>query len=258
MFFTQVYTPPRTIVAHDYKHTQGDPTHYKWNGKGGPRIQANKTILAERERANVRIWTLLDMPGGDRTPGARDMLQPYGLGTRRTLDQLIAFTGIFLRNRTIGPNRCGNVDWVPWDCGAARGAHPVFAQTPPPILDLAAAERRVAAEFGRAEAAVAMEFRTAEAAVGRGAARVEAAAREELLTLEQMAADRALRGVLHPHHRGRGAEAAAARPEPAEPLPKTTVALGLVCLWTAYKAFAMTFSGKAKRAALGLPVAKEV
>merc|ERR1711977_666610 len=37
-FFTHgydIYTPPKTLIAHDYKHTQGDPTHFKWNGRGG-------------------------------------------------------------------------------------------------------------------------------------------------------------------------------------------------------------------------------
>ena len=71
MFFTQVYTPPRTIVAHDYKRTQGDPSHFKWNGKGGPRLNQNKTIVAQRDAANRRIWTLLGMPGGDPDPAAR-------------------------------------------------------------------------------------------------------------------------------------------------------------------------------------------
>lgn len=115
-FFTRgydIYTPPRTIVAHDYKHTQGDPNHFKWNGKGGPRLGRNQTILAVRRDSNRRIWSLLGMPGRDPN---LDLGPIYGLGSTRSLDQLIDFTGINLRNRSITANRCGNIDWVPWDC----------------------------------------------------------------------------------------------------------------------------------------------
>lgn len=119
-FFTRgydVYTPPRTVIAHDYKGTQGDPHHFKWNGKGGPRIRTNETIRNIRDASNRRIWSLLDMPGGDSNA---DLGPVFGLGTVRTLDQLIQFTGIQLRNRTIFANRCGNIDWVEWDCIAHR------------------------------------------------------------------------------------------------------------------------------------------
>lgn len=119
-FFTHgydIYTPARTLVAHDYKHTQGDPQHFKWNGRGGPRIAQNKTILKMRDKANVRIWSLLGMPGGDPHMD----LGMYGLGKKRTLQQLIEFTGIQLTNRTVFANRCGNIDWVPWDCQEDQG-----------------------------------------------------------------------------------------------------------------------------------------
>uniref|UniRef100_A0A7S3NHA1 Uncharacterized protein n=1 Tax=Aureoumbra lagunensis TaxID=44058 RepID=A0A7S3NHA1_9STRA len=115
-FFTHgydIYTPHRTIIAHDYKHTQGDPTHYKWNGRGGPRIAQNKTIIKAKQYSNKRIWSLLGMPGAD--PNL--VIEPtYALGPMRTLQQLEEFTGIMLHNRSIASNRCGNIDWVPWDC----------------------------------------------------------------------------------------------------------------------------------------------
>jgi len=120
-FFTHgydIYTPDRTIIAHDYKHTQGDPSHFKWNGKGGPRLRQNATVRSQRDASDKRIWSLLGMPGGDPTMDLGD----YGLGSVRTLDQLKHFTGIELSNRTILANRCGNVDWVPWDCKAAAAA----------------------------------------------------------------------------------------------------------------------------------------
>ncbi|KAH8070218.1 glycosyltransferase [Aureococcus anophagefferens] len=211
-FFTNgydIYTPPRTIVAHDYKHTQGDPSHFKWNGKGGPRLNQNKTIVAQRDAANRRIWTLLGMPGGDPDPAARRRLGAYGLGDKRSLDDLVAFTGINLYNRTIGPNRCGNIDWswedrLPGRVGSSR--------------DLAA-ERFVEREF---------------------------------VSFEQMAAQRAIKSVMH-HKHPRGADAAPAHTADNAPIPPTTVLLGLLGLWTAVKALNVIFRGKSKRQALGLP-----
>ncbi|KAH8046284.1 glycosyltransferase [Aureococcus anophagefferens] len=206
-FFTNgydIYTPPRTIVAHDYKHTQGDPSHFKWNGKGGPRLNQNKTIVAQRDAANRRIWTLLGMPGGDPDPAAWRRLGAYRLGDKRSLDDLVAFTGINLYNRTIGPNRCGNIDWLE--------------------RDLVRAERFVEREF---------------------------------VSFEQMAAQRAIKSVMH-HKHPRGADAAPAHTADNAPIPPTTVLLGLLGLWTAVKALNVIFRGKSKRQALGLPVAKVV
>jgi len=62
---------------------------------------------------------MLDVPGGETDPTkARQMKQSkYGLGDRRSLDDLIQFSGIDLRHKrpTIdGVNRCGNVQWVPF------------------------------------------------------------------------------------------------------------------------------------------------
>ncbi|KAJ1457892.1 GlcNAc-domain-containing protein [Pelagophyceae sp. CCMP2097] len=123
-FFTHgydVYTPPRTLVAHDYKHTQGDATHLKWNGRGGPSMN-DPVVKMARDASNKRIWTLLGMPGGDPDPAATRALGAYGLGAERTLEQLVDFTAIRLSNRTTFGNRCGNIDWVPWDCAARRDA----------------------------------------------------------------------------------------------------------------------------------------
>lgn len=39
----------------------------------------------------------------------------YGLGTKRSLDQLIDFVGIDLRNQKIIGNRCGDLDYVPFE-----------------------------------------------------------------------------------------------------------------------------------------------
>ena len=46
------------------------------------------------------------LPGGSRDQESVEALTKYGLGRKRTLDQLIAFTGIDLRNRVIYEDRC--------------------------------------------------------------------------------------------------------------------------------------------------------
>ena len=42
------------------------------------------------------------------------MLTKYGLGSKRTLDQLIEFTGIDLRNGVVFGDRCVQLKWVPF------------------------------------------------------------------------------------------------------------------------------------------------
>jgi hypothetical protein len=43
------------------------------------------------------------------------MLTKFGLGTKRTLDQFIAFTGVDLRSRQIFGDRCKQLTWVPFE-----------------------------------------------------------------------------------------------------------------------------------------------
>ena len=50
-----------------------------------------------------RISTLLGTPDGRQDIEAIASLTHYGLGTKRNLDQLIAFTGINLREKTMLP-----------------------------------------------------------------------------------------------------------------------------------------------------------
>ena len=42
------------------------------------------------------------------------MLTKYGLGSKRTLDQLIEFTGIDVRNGVVFGDRCVQLKWVPF------------------------------------------------------------------------------------------------------------------------------------------------
>lgn len=263
-------------MAHDYKHTQGDPTHYKWNGRGGPRIMQNATIRAARDRANKRIWTLLEMPGGDRTASAKAALGPYGLGDKRSLDDLIEFTGIYLRNLTIGPNRCGNIDWVPWDwTNAERPTAPPRDAAPASLHDDVArdiwrAERFVGREAAAAEEFVAHEAAAAERFIGREAATVERFAGREARAAERWAFREAgeLRREAGALGRGLSNFERRAAAEALELERRAAAgdgvsglliaALAFAALVTTYWAFRAVFATKAERRALGLPVAKQV
>ena len=253
-FFTHgydIYTPPKTLIAHDYKHTQGDPTHFKWNGRGGPRLNRNQTIIKARDAANKRIWTLLGMPGGD--PSMVSSLGKYGLGNKRSLDDLIAFTGINLRNRTVsgsGNSRCGNIDWVPWDCGgggwAAQGLEHLHNSIQPPksLHDDLAREIWRGEQFVEKEAhEVVHEAEVVEHFIAKEARLLAEEARvvgSDIRHLEQRAAEHL--------------------PLPEdESLNLVTVLVVLFCLWTSYKACRAVFDrgNKANQKALGLPTYKE-
>ena len=105
-----IYTPHRVYVFHDYNKAQSNPVMQTW---------ALNQPAVSREDANKRLLTMIDVPGGETDPQKvmRMKQSRFGLGDRRTLDQLIQFSGIDLRNKrdTIdGKNRCGNLQWVPF------------------------------------------------------------------------------------------------------------------------------------------------
>jgi len=106
-----IYTPHRVYVLHDYPGSQHNPVTSSW-GHG--------TFSAmDVKNSYWRLNTLLDMPGGESDQDIAMQLKQskYGLGDRRTLDQLIQFSGIDLRHKKVtidGKNRCGNIQWVPF------------------------------------------------------------------------------------------------------------------------------------------------
>lgn len=106
-----IYTPNRVYVLHDYPGSQHNPKTAGWgHGKFGP---------SDLKNAHYRLNTLLDVPGGEKNyeKGMALKKSKYGLGDRRSLDDLIQFSGIDLRHKkaTIdGKNRCGNLQWVPF------------------------------------------------------------------------------------------------------------------------------------------------
>jgi hypothetical protein len=107
-----IYTPNRVYVLHDYPGSQQRNPHAGSWGTG-------KFSQDDIRISHYRLNTMLDTPGGevDKEKALTMKRSMYGLGDRRSLDQLIQFSGIDLRGRknTIdGVNRCGNLQWVPF------------------------------------------------------------------------------------------------------------------------------------------------
>lgn len=113
-FFTHgydIYTPNRVYILHDYHKSQSNPIQSSWHGGGNG--------YGSLDDSNIRLKTMIDVPGGETDPLKALKLKQskYGLGDRRSLDQLIQFSGIDLRHKKPsidGKNRCGNIRWVPF------------------------------------------------------------------------------------------------------------------------------------------------
>lgn len=106
-----IYTPNHVFVLHDYHGSQSNPITRGWS--------RDKTLHGTFEDSNKRLRTMLDMPRGESDPDValRMKKSKFGLGDRRSLDQLIQFSGIDLRHERVsidGKNRCGNIQWVPF------------------------------------------------------------------------------------------------------------------------------------------------
>lgn len=106
-----IYTPNHVYVLHDYHKSQSNPIMHSW--------YANKNVHGSFAESNKRLRTMIDLPDGEQDPGKalRMKQSKFGLGDRRTLDQLINFSGFDLRHEKVsidGKNRCGNIQWVPF------------------------------------------------------------------------------------------------------------------------------------------------
>jgi hypothetical protein len=131
-----IYSPNEIIFAHDYmkKMLKEIPPHmgepHKANGGGTYEIDTNEWsrngMNAQYRRrifddAVQRVNLLLKGP--ENIPASEDIhpyaemigtLSKYGLGMKRTLDQLIEFTGIDLRSNRVYGDRCRGLEWVPF------------------------------------------------------------------------------------------------------------------------------------------------
>jgi len=116
-----VYTPSKLIVFHDYFGKMFQSTQVannynfmsmEWVQKCGMTPQFIRKIY---DRTAERIATVLGFSEGGKDVKALSLLTKYGLGTKRTLDQLIEFTGIDIRNKVIYADRCKQLEWVPYE-----------------------------------------------------------------------------------------------------------------------------------------------
>jgi len=108
-----IYTPHRVYVLHNYKDSQSRAGHSGW--------MSNKDTTSSTD-SSVRLNSLIDVRTFSDNMKVEEVKRfkrsRYGLGDRRSLDQLIDFSGIDLRHRRVsidGKNRCGNIQWVPFE-----------------------------------------------------------------------------------------------------------------------------------------------
>lgn len=120
-----VYSPNFLVAVHDRTNNNnldnfsGTPKIVdKQNGKDSfgwlSRGMDPEFIREEFERSLWRYYTILGSSDGQKTVSSIANIGEYGLGAKRSLDQLIAFTGIDTRAKTILGMRCSNLEIVPY------------------------------------------------------------------------------------------------------------------------------------------------
>jgi len=118
-----VYSPHKVLVAHDnagkmagYKRPQpvrGSQltSEREWATNG----QTNEYKRMMYDEALRRIKTILDMEGGVvASVESLAALQRYGLGSRRSLDDFLRFTGVDTRQGILFADACQPRKWVPF------------------------------------------------------------------------------------------------------------------------------------------------
>lgn len=118
-----VYSPEKVLVMHDDAfEMRGSPSKTKqgphkpsvfreWSSNG--QTPEYKRIMFDD--AITRVKTLLDMEGGLKADRETlTLLQQYGLGTKRTLDQFMQFTGVDTRQGALFAEPCSARQWLPF------------------------------------------------------------------------------------------------------------------------------------------------
>ena len=103
-----MYTPHRPIIAHDSTRHEGSNA---WKSFGSTEDVKKEDL----SNANTRIRIVLGMEGGKYDMKSLLAVGRYGLGTKRTLDQLIAFMGVDFRKSTVYDSRCHMLQFVPFE-----------------------------------------------------------------------------------------------------------------------------------------------
>jgi Glycosyltransferase (GlcNAc) len=102
-----VYTPTRNIVFHDYGLQANQHGNNEWFKRQRDRF---------RQASIVRVKTALQIPGGEPDINDQANLGIYGLGKRRTMEQLNAFVGLNLQSGAGNSGKiCTGHEWVPYD-----------------------------------------------------------------------------------------------------------------------------------------------
>lgn len=144
-FFTHgydVYTPDKVLVTHDYHGHQNNPVVHTW-GRGNHKKNEGEEkdenveeivyedhwkwmaeIDAKRSQWHTfgtkRVNMLLSIGSYfNSTKKEADEVQlirdsKFGLGTKRSMEQVIEFTGINLVEEKMQVNKCGNLNWIPY------------------------------------------------------------------------------------------------------------------------------------------------
>ncbi len=132
-----MYTPNKIVVAHDYGNRMGrvndqEINSVEWTTKG----MTPEFTRMLYDKAVGRIATLLGFPEGGKDVASLSLLTSYGLGNKRTLDQLIEFTGIDTRGKDVFADRCVELQWVPFEADADPStiSRDVWGQAPEMLL----------------------------------------------------------------------------------------------------------------------------
>ena len=113
------YAPPRPLVFHDYRANAQAWGHEYTVGFGSAQRKAE-------EEGAARLRALFDLPGSGAA-AALLCAEGFGLGSARSLEQWVAFTGVDVAEHRFEAGvaagaRCAGLNWVPW-----------LAQVPPSI-----------------------------------------------------------------------------------------------------------------------------
>lgn len=141
-FFTHgydVYTPHRVLVTHDYHTHQSNPVVHTW-GRGRNKVshETNFKFMDEIETHRERLFTFgserVNMMIGIGTTKKKEETElirktRFGIGNKRTLDQAVEFTGINLKEKKMAVNKCGNLNWVPYEESSNYGVGEILSRS---------------------------------------------------------------------------------------------------------------------------------
>ncbi len=118
-----IYSPDKVLVMHDDQYVMRDAPSNKPPKAGKPPVDKEWAANGQSpeykrtmfDEAAIRVRTLLDLEGGMQADAETiASLQQYGLGSKRTLDQLQEFTGVNHRQGMLFDDACKARRWVPF------------------------------------------------------------------------------------------------------------------------------------------------